>query len=131
MTFVRKSGSTQYFGIIEGMEITKEYPCTLARPCENERIGKFGAEGQILTVLLPGMAIINLYVPNGSRHPELQAYKRDFLNTFHEYTKALMKEHPNFAIVVAGDLNIAQTNFDVCNPEEYSDYSGFTNGEHK
>jgi len=131
MTFVRKTGSVQYFGIIEGMDISKEYPCTVARPSDEERIGKFGEEGRILTVLLNGMAIINVYVPNGSRHPERQTYKREFLNNLHEYTKSLMKERSNFAIIVAGDLNIAHTNFDVCDPSEYQDYSGFTNFERK
>ncbi len=81
----------------------------------------FGLEGQPrpeearwLEVVVRGVRIVSVYVPNGRRpdHPRF-AEKLDFLDAAAARTAVLVESGPT---VVAGDINVAPTDDDLWNP---------------
>lgn len=73
---------------------------------------------RILGAAYGGVAILNLYVPNGSEvGSDKYAYKLDWLDRLHAYTRDLLDAWPRCLLL--GDFNIAPGDEDVHDPEEW------------
>lgn len=71
---------------------------------------------RVLCAAHKDIAVLNLYVPNGSETgSEKYAYKLDWLAQLQTYTAALLQEYPR--CVMLGDFNIAPEDEDVHDPE--------------
>lgn len=70
---------------------------------------------RVITGVLDGIRIVNLYVPNGSAvGSEKYVYKLGWLGVLQEYLRVLQKTTPN--ICVCGDFNIALEDRDIHDP---------------
>ncbi len=76
---------------------------------------------RVITGVIDGIRIVNLYVPNGSSiGSEKYEYKLGWLKILREYLQALLKSNP--AICMCGDFNIALENKDIhekANPDNH------------
>ncbi|MGF1524838.1 MAG: exodeoxyribonuclease III [Leptolyngbyaceae cyanobacterium] len=71
---------------------------------------------RVITGVLAGVRLINLYVPNGSSvGSEKYDYKLRWLSVLRTYLETLLAE--NEALLVCGDFNIALEDRDIHNPE--------------
>lgn len=67
---------------------------------------------RVITGVLDGVRIVNLYVPNGSEiGSEKYAYKLNWLTVLREYLESLLQDSP--AISMCGDFNIALEDKDI------------------
>ncbi len=67
---------------------------------------EWDAQKRVITGVIDGIRIVNLYVPNGSSvGSEKYEYKLGWLKVLREYLQLLLKSQPN--ICVCGDFNIA------------------------
>lgn len=67
---------------------------------------------RVITGVLDGIRIVNVYVPNGSSvGSEKYEYKLRWLKVLREYLRLLLQELP--AICICGDFNIALENLDI------------------
>ena len=73
---------------------------------------------RILGIKINDIAILNLYVPNGSEvGSEKFQYKLTWLTHLKSYTRSLLKE--NKKVILLGDFNIAPDERDVHDPDEW------------
>ncbi|MDA0266628.1 MAG: exodeoxyribonuclease III [Cyanobacteria bacterium] len=78
-------------------------------------VGDLDDQKRVITGVLDGVRIVNLYVPNGSAlGSDKYAYKLRWLGTLKDYLKALLAENP--AVLVCGDFNIALEDIDIHDP---------------
>ena len=83
---------------------------------------------RILNVLVDGVRVYNLYVPNGtSLGSEAFAYKLSWLERLRE--EIVSNYSPDEDIAVVGDFNIALEDRDVYDPERLRDKMLFTDDE--
>jgi exodeoxyribonuclease-3 len=81
-----------------------------------EATGDLDDQKRVITGVLQGVRIVNLYVPNGSAiGSEKYAYKLRWLALLETYLKTLLAE--NAALLVCGDFNIALDDRDIHDPE--------------
>jgi len=74
---------------------------------------------RLLCVEFNGVCVLNLYVPNGSEvGSEKYRYKLEWLSHLKGYTDDLLRNYPK--CVVLGDFNIAPTDADVHDPQEWT-----------
>lgn len=79
-------------------------------------VGDLDDQKRVITGVLDGVRIVNLYVPNGSAlGSDKYAYKLRWLETLKAYLEALLAENP--AVLVCGDFNIALADIDIHDPE--------------
>lgn len=75
-------------------------------------------QARVLTALIDGVIVVNVYVPNGqSVGSEKYLYKLAFLQALQGYLKSLLNEHGE--VVVLGDFNIAPDDRDVHDPKAW------------
>lgn len=73
---------------------------------------------RVLCASVGQVCILNLYVPNGSEvGSEKYHYKLKWLTHLRSYTKTLLQQHSN--CILLGDFNIAPTDADVHDPDEW------------
>jgi exodeoxyribonuclease-3 len=73
---------------------------------------------RVLGTLVSEVCIMNLYVPNGSEvGSEKYQYKLEWLNRLQTYAEELLQKYQN--CILLGDYNIAPTDEDVHDPEEW------------
>jgi exodeoxyribonuclease III len=78
-------------------------------------VGDLDDQKRVITGVLDGVRIIDLYVPNGSAiGSEKYGYKLRWLGMLRNYLKVLMAQHPN--LLVCGDFNIAPEDRDIHDP---------------
>ncbi|MBE9180850.1 exodeoxyribonuclease III [Oculatella sp. LEGE 06141] len=78
-------------------------------------VGNLDDQKRVITGVLDGVRIVNLYVPNGSAvGSEKYNYKLRWLATLQTYLKALLAQHPD--LLVCGDFNIAFEDKDIHDP---------------
>jgi exodeoxyribonuclease III len=71
----------------------------------------------ISAVVMPGLRVVNLYVPNGSEiDSEKYVYKLAWLETLYVYLQKLLVDSSQ-EIVICGDFNIALEDRDIHNPK--------------
>lgn len=73
---------------------------------------------RVLCANIGPVCVLNLYVPNGSEvGSDKYHYKLKWLTHLQSYVKTLLQQHSH--CVVLGDFNIAPTDADVHDPEEW------------
>ncbi len=73
---------------------------------------------RVLAIRTSDIAILNLYVPNGSEvGSEKYQYKLEWFSKLHPFIKRLLKGNDN--LVILGDFNIAPEDQDVHDPIEW------------
>jgi exodeoxyribonuclease-3 len=79
-------------------------------------LGDLDEQKRVITGVVDGIRIVNLYVPNGSSvGSEKYEYKLRWLKVLREYLRLLLQKEPA-AICVCGDFNIALENRDIHDP---------------
>ena len=85
---------------------------------ESEIIDNFEDQKRIMSGLINGIRIINVYVPNGSSiNSDKFNYKIEWLNQFSKYIEMQEKREEHTCLL--GDFNIAPSNEDIHDPEKY------------
>lgn len=84
-------------------------------PVLGETIADLDEQKRVITGVLSGIQIVNLYVPNGSEvGSEKYQYKLRWLSVLRDYLKTLLSQEPN--LLVCGDFNIAPDDRDIYDP---------------
>lgn len=84
-------------------------------PVLGEIVTPFDEQKRVITGVLDGIRIVNLYVPNGSEiGSEKYEYKLQWLKVLRQYLHALLQELD--ALSVCGDFNIAPEDKDIHDP---------------
>lgn len=84
-------------------------------PILGETIADLDEQKRVITGILNGVRIVNLYVPNGSEvGSEKYQYKLRWLSVLRDYLKALLAQDQN--LLVCGDFNIAPDDRDIYDP---------------
>jgi len=80
-------------------------------------IGDLDEQKRVITGMLDGVRIVNLYVPNGSSvGSDKYDYKLRWLAKLQDYLKALLADTQN--VLVCGDFNIALEDRDIYAPKK-------------
>lgn len=81
-----------------------------------EIVGDLDEQKRVITGVLNGVRIVDLYVPNGSAiGSEKYTYKLTWLKVLREYLQALLQESQS--LLVCGDFNIALEDIDIHDPK--------------
>jgi exodeoxyribonuclease III len=81
-----------------------------------EAVGDLDEQKRVITGVLDGVRIVNLYVPNGSAvGSDKYAYKLRWLGLLRDYLTVLLGQHPD--VLVCGDFNIALEDRDIHDPK--------------
>jgi exodeoxyribonuclease-3 len=81
-----------------------------------ELVDDLDEQKRVITGVLDGVRIVNLYVPNGSAiGSEKYEYKLRWLGVLKTYLEKLLAENEN--LLVCGDFNIALEDRDIYDPE--------------
>ncbi|NJN32521.1 MAG: exodeoxyribonuclease III [Synechococcales cyanobacterium RM1_1_8] len=82
----------------------------------SETVGDLDAQKRVISTVLNGVRIVNLYVPNGSAiGSEKYDYKLRWLDLLGRYLKTLLETGPE--VSVCGDFNIAFEDRDIYKPD--------------
>jgi exodeoxyribonuclease III len=80
-----------------------------------EAVGDLDEQKRVITGVLDGVRIVNLYVPNGSSvGSDKYVYKLRWLGLLRDYLAALLEKSPD--VLVCGDFNIALEDRDIHDP---------------
>ena len=87
---------------------------------ESDILREFIDQKRVMSALIDGIRIINVYVPNGSSiKSDKFKYKIQWLDLLHQY---LMKQNDRGEpTCLVGDFNIALNDIDIHDPEKYSE----------
>lgn len=85
---------------------------------------QYDVEGRVLRVDYPGLSVINVYMPSGSRGSERQVFKEAFMDFFHGFITEQLQEVGR-PLLIAGDFNICHLEIDIHHPERQHKVSGF------
>ncbi len=81
-----------------------------------EIVGDLDDQKRVISTVLNGVRIVDLYVPNGSAvGSEKYEYKLRWLKVLREYLQVLLQRSPS--LLVCGDFNIALEDVDIHNPK--------------
>lgn len=84
---------------------------------KTESAQQFDEQKRVITGVLNGIRIVNLYVPNGSSiGSEKYEYKLNWFKLLRDYLKQLLDQTPN--LCVCGDFNIALEDRDIHDPKD-------------
>jgi len=83
----------------------------------------FDHEGRMIVSEFDGFTVVNVYIPNGGRGPELVKFKLDYYDEMLEMLEKLRSEGHN--LVVCGDFNTAHHPIDLARPRENEKTTGF------
>ncbi|KAJ3085690.1 hypothetical protein HK102_013926, partial [Quaeritorhiza haematococci] len=81
--------------------------------------------GRCLITYHGAVALINVYVPNGTKGQERHNAKLDFLQQLRELRKELRAEGRRTMVAIAGDFNLAHEDIDAHDPSFWRGVSGF------
>jgi exodeoxyribonuclease-3 len=111
------SGQKSYNGVALISRTPLEAVSTGFTPILGEAaVGTLDQQKRVITGVLNGVRIVNLYVPNGSAiDSEKYGYKLQWLNTLRQYLEALLQEPE--PLNVCGDFNIAPDDRDIYEPK--------------
>ena len=86
-----------------------------------DAVGDLDEQKRVITGIVGGVRIVNLYVPNGAAvGSEKYDYKLRWLKVLREYLQALLEKQPN-SLCVCGDFNIALEDRDIHNSKKNRD----------
>ncbi len=79
-------------------------------------VGDLDEQKRVITGVLDGVRVVNLYVPNGSAiGSDKYIYKLHWLKVLREYLQVLRQQSAN--LLVCGDFNIALEDLDIHDPK--------------
>lgn len=82
-----------------------------------DNVGELDEQKRVITGVVDGVRIVNLYVPNGaSIDSDKYDYKLRWLKVLREYLQTLLQQEPK-SICVCGDFNIAPSDRDIHDPK--------------
>jgi len=81
------------------------------------------AEGRVLKVRVKGVDVYSIYAPSGTAGDIRQQLKYEFLDTFSDFARPLLKS--SSPVVLCGDFNIAHKEIDIHNPISNKNSTGF------
>jgi exodeoxyribonuclease III len=80
-----------------------------------EQVGDLDDQKRVISAVLNGVRVVNLYVPNGSEiESDKYFYKLRWLKLLRLYLAELLTQNPD--LLVCGDFNIALEDIDIHNP---------------
>jgi exodeoxyribonuclease-3 len=106
-----------YSGVLT---LTREEPLSVSR---GMAIVDHDNEGRVVTVELPEVYVVNVYVPNAKRDLSRLPYRQQWDIDFLTHLKKLEKKKP---VIFCGDLNVAHTDLDLARPKANLKTHGFT-----
>ncbi|MCY6492098.1 exodeoxyribonuclease III [Leptolyngbya sp. GGD] len=81
-----------------------------------EIVGDLDDQKRVISTVIDGVRVVNLYVPNGSAvDSEKYIYKLRWLKVLREYLAVLLEQSPS--LLVCGDFNVALEDIDIHNPK--------------
>ncbi len=81
----------------------------------NKEAIRLSQQKRIISCLIQGVRVVNVYVPNGSSlNSDKYIYKADWLNCLHKYLSE--QKHRNEPLCLLGDFNIAPDKRDIHDP---------------
>lgn len=83
----------------------------------------FDHEGRMVVTEFDEFVLVNVYIPNGGRGPDLVKFKLDFYDEMLGMLEKLRAEGKN--LVICGDFNTAHKEVDIARPSENENVSGF------
>jgi exodeoxyribonuclease III len=82
-----------------------------------EAVGELDTQKRVISAVLGGVRVVNVYVPNGSAiGSEKYEYKLAWLKLLKQYLSALLKDSPD--LLICGDFNIALEDIDIHDPKK-------------
>jgi exodeoxyribonuclease-3 len=116
--YVYVSGQKSYNGVaIFSRQPLQDLSVGFTPILGEELVGEFDQQKRVITGIIEGIRIINLYVPNGSEiGSEKYAYKLAWLSLLKQYVIKL-QEGSEFEFCICGDFNIALEDRDIYNPK--------------
>ena len=112
------SGQKSYNGVaIFSKQPMEEVSSGFAPVLGEETVGDFDEQKRVISGVVEGVRIVNLYVPNGSAiGSEKYEYKLRWLKLLQQYLQTL-KQQEDYEICICGDFNIALEDKDIYNPK--------------
>jgi exodeoxyribonuclease-3 len=84
-------------------------------PLLGESLAEWDAQKRVISAVVEGIQVVNLYVPNGSAiASDKYIYKIGWLGVLGDYLKLLLAQCPN--LLVCGDFNVAPADVDIHDP---------------
>lgn len=116
---VHISGQKSYNGVaIFTREEAQEVSIGFSSKLPAEKVGGLDEQKRVIAVVVKGIRIINLYVPNGSSvGSDKYDYKLSWLKLLGQYLRSVLEQHPHH-LCVCGDFNIALEDRDIHNPKD-------------
>ncbi len=111
------SGQKSYNGVaMLSKGVLEEVSTGFAPVVGTADIGDLDEQKRVITGVLDGVRIVNLYVPNGSSiGSEKYEYKLRWLGMLKTYLATLLADNEN--LLVCGDFNIAMDDRDIHDPQ--------------
>ncbi len=112
------SGQKSYNGVaLVSREPLSEVSAGFAGVLTDTDVGDLDVQKRVITGVLDGVRVVNLYVPNGSAvGSDKYDYKLRWLALLQDYLKALLADRPE--LLVCGDFNIALEDRDIYAPKK-------------
>lgn len=109
------SGQKAYNGVAIFSKQPLENPCAGFSPIVGENItGTYDEQKRVMSGVINGIRIINLYIPNGSSvGSEKYQYKLGWFEVLKQYLQQLIIESE---VCVCGDFNVAPEDRDIYDP---------------
>lgn len=114
---VAVSGQKSYNGVaLVARSPLTEVSCGFA-PVLGDAVAAWDEQKRVITGVLAGVRIVNVYVPNGSAiGSDKYAYKLGWLAVLRDYLATLLDTSPQ--LCVGGDFNIALEDLDIHDPSD-------------
>jgi exodeoxyribonuclease-3 len=115
---VAVSGQKAYNGVAIFSKPPLEAVSCGFSPIVGEAItGKFDEQKRVITAVVDGIRIVNVYIPNGSSvGSDKYEYKLGWLEILKQYLQQLL--HSETKICLCGDFNVAPENRDIYDPKK-------------
>lgn len=92
-------------------------------------VKEFDCEGRTMAAIFPKFIYCSTYFPNSQDKGRRIQYKLDFCEALNSWLLSLSKKHPDKAVILAGDFNIAHEEIDLARPDDNHNTAGFLPGE--